>query len=242
MDFEREYTEFLNREGVTGQGFVPVPLVARDAAQAARQSEELAPLAGTVSFVVEDRWHSQGDSLRARVLAHCGRFRQVYARCCAVRRIDKPAAAAFLAAAHSYGDASCRFRYGLFLGEELVAVAEFSSARNWVKDARTIRSYEWVRYASLPGTRVVGGMGKLLDAFAEEVRPDDVMTYADLEWSDGAAYRALGFEPDGSRSPVLFAVDPFTWRRVPVRGDAASGEVLYYQNFGSLKFRKKYNW
>jgi len=37
-------------------------------------------------------------------------------------------------------------------------------------------------------------MGKLLQAFIEDVHPDDIMTYADLSWPDGGdAYRTLGF-------------------------------------------------
>lgn len=37
-------------------------------------------------------------------------------------------------------------------------------------------------------------MGKLLNAFISEVRPDDIMSYADTEYPDGGdAYRQLGF-------------------------------------------------
>ena len=299
-------------------------------------------------FIVEDRWRSQGEQVKARLLAHCRRFAQVYARNCEVRRIDKPTAAAFLERTHSYGDAACRYRYGLYVrrltgeknsadiglgqclqparaiigqcplpaqsdfgqhplpvssgqcplpagkagampagtagtvtcpstaetsdgkasigpAETLVAVGEFSSART-MKDGR--RSYEWVRYASEPGVRVVGGMGKVLQKFVDDVHPDDVMTYADLEWSDGGAYRALGFEPEGLKAPVTFAIDTRTWTRTALKpgnalefssaiesgnepgavlelgsalkpgADAAAEATRYYRNFGSLKYRK----
>ncbi len=89
----------------------------------------------------------------------------------------------------------------------LVAVAGFSAPRVWRKGGREVRSCEWIRYASLDGIGVDGGMGKLLKAFVEEVRPDDVMSYADASWSDGDVYRKLGFVqegdkifPDGNRS------------------------------------------
>lgn len=134
----------------------------------------------------------------------------VYARNCSVRRIDKPSSAAFLNENHKFGDASCRYRYGLFVERStgsseqvlpsgsLVAVAQFSNARRWVKDGKTISSYEWVRYASLKGLRVVGGMSKLLNAFVEEVHPDDVMSYAEQDCPDGGeAYLAMGFESEG---------------------------------------------
>ena len=99
---------------------------------------------------------------------------------------------------------------GLFAGE-LVAVATFSNARRWEKQGRIISSYEWVRYASLKDTRVVGGMGKLLKAFIEERRPDDIMTYAistavpgrelrDGVESEGNVYRKLGFREESRRT------------------------------------------
>lgn len=88
--------------------------------------------------------------------------------------------------------------------DELVAVATFSNARRWEKQGRTVCSYEWVRYASLSDTRVIGGMGKLLGAFIAERHPDDIMTYAistavpgrpqrSGSDSEGNVFRKLGF-------------------------------------------------
>lgn len=257
MSFIDEFNSFLVCNGLPKDGtFHPVPVCAATPDEASRQQEEIAGLAGNSIFIVEDRWRSAGEAVRARMLAHGRIFRQVYARNCEVRRIDKAAAAAFLERCHSYGDASCRYRYGLFVnrttGEkgidrelvpgELVAVAEFSSARKWLKENGYVRSYEWVRYASLPGIRVTGGMGKLLDAFAEQVKPDDVMSYADLEWSDGEVYRTLGFEQEGLKDPVLFSIDPSDWSRKALKPPYEDAEGLYYKNFGSIKYRKKYHY
>lgn len=153
-----------------------------------------------------------------------GQLKSVFARNCIVRRIGKTAAGGFLCANHRLGDATCRYRYGLFTRrstgaaegkgfpeDTLVAVATFSNGRT-MRDGS--RSYEWIRYASLPGTRVIGGMGKLLDAFVADIRPDDVMSYADRRWSDGAAYRRLGFTLEA---------------------------VVEKAGFSNLKYRKKFN-
>lgn len=140
--------------------------------------------------------------------------RTVFARNCEVRKIDRPAADLFLDANHVYGSASCRDCYGLFrrrvtgaserlssvsadAAGELVAVATFSNARRWEKQGRTVSSYEWVRYASLRDTRVVGGMGKLLKAFIADRHPDDVMTYAISTAVPGRPVRD-GIEPEGN--------------------------------------------
>ena len=131
----------------------------------------------------------------------------------------------------------------------LIAVATFSNARRWIKDGKEIRSYEWTRYASVPELRVNGGMGKLLKAFIKEVQPDDIMSYADLEWSEGKVYEALGFSEEQPKDPVSFEIDPETWERraimrcqleqrtTQVEQDTAG--KLFYTNFGSRKLRLK---
>lgn len=133
-------------------------------------------------------------------------FIGLYARNCEVKRIDKSEAADFLNSCHNLGYTDCRYNYGIFLEHKgrspfetgtMVAAAGFSNARNWNKNGKIIKSYEWVRYASLPGTRVLGGMGKVLKAFIEEVGPDDIMSYADISWSDGSVYKKLGFKEEG---------------------------------------------
>ncbi len=266
MSFLEEFDGFLRSHGISG-GFTPVPVTARSEAEAAAQQAELQALVGQTSFVVEDRWRSRPEQMRARILSHARVFTQVYARNCELRRIDKPTAAAFLRTSHDYADALCRYRYGLFLkhltGEKqygcahilepgtLVAVAEFSNLRNLDLDGTRSRSCQWIRYASLPGIRVEGGMGKVLGGLLKDADPDDVMTYADLEWSDGGAYRALGFEFVDYRRPVLFRIDPLSWKRTAVdsRKDrfpehsadssamSAEDGRLWYLNFGSARYR-----
>ena len=225
-------------------------------------SESIRSLEEYPLIITEDRWNSQRSMTTARLLAHLEVHQQAFARNCVVRRIEKAQAQEVLDAHHSYGSAACRYRYGLFLmrqtghlagrfpvepgmtgGESgmLVAVATFSNARKWVKGDKEIRSYEWTRYASLPGLRISGGMGKMLKTFIKEVQPDDIMSYADLEWSEGGVYSQLGFELEGQKEPVMFIVDPSTWKRSPVKPGMTGGLSgnLFFRNFGSNKYRLK---
>ncbi len=211
--------------------------------------------------ITEDRWTAQKEMTRKRLLAHLESFFPIYARNCEVRRIGKAEAEAFLNASHSYGDAACRYRYGLFLKRHtghrvsgliqpgtLVAVAEFSNARKWKKGDKTIRSYEWTRYASLPDVRINGGMGKMLKHFIKEVEPDDIMSYADLEWSEGSVYEQLGFSLEGHKEPVTFMIDRESGIRRALgkrsfaeaqddKGEAQ--DYKYFCNLGSNKYRLK---
>lgn len=220
-------------------------------------------------IITEDRWHTQREMLQQRLLAHMEIFFPIYARNCEIRRIDRATAGEFLTGNHTYGDAACRYRYGLFLKRHtghiaaglaqeqvgnrekgsipaegsLIAVATFSNTRKWIKGERTIRSYEWIRYASLPGIRVNGGMGKLLKAFIEDVSPDDIMSYADLEWSEGKVYEQLGFVREGSKEPVSFIIDTDSWTRTVHKDPAPlpqdTSEKCFFTNFGSAKYRLK---
>ena len=84
----------------------------------------------------------------------------------------------------------------------LVAVASFSKARRWSKkgengEQETICSYEWLRYASLPEVRVLGGMGRILARFIEDFHPDDIMSYVPLRHFSGEVYESLGFVSEG---------------------------------------------
>ncbi len=115
---------------------------------------------------------------------------------------------------------------------ELVAVATFSNARRWEKQGRTVSSYEWVRYASLRDTRVVGGMGKLLKAFISDRHPDDVMTYAISTAVPGRAVRE-GIEPDGNVFRKLGFIEE-SRRTFPSRVRGEEGQIST-----SIKFRLK---
>ncbi len=134
----------------------------------------------------------------------------IFARNCSIRRITAPEAASFLSVNHRLGNCGGRYRYGLFItrstgkGElalppgTLAAVAVFSGARRWKKEEGIVSSFEWIRYASLEGLRVTGGMGKMLRHFIDELGPDDIMSYADLSWTDGGkSYLRLGFTEEG---------------------------------------------
>ncbi len=238
-------------DGKAYRVILPLEISATDTDEAAKFSDDayqavrsIRNLEGYPLIVTEDRWRTGRDMMEARLLAHLEVFNQIFARKCVTRRIEKAEASEFLAACHSYGYAACRYRYGLFSRRDgsLVAVATFSNARKWVKEGREIRSYEWTRYASLPGVRICGGMGKLLKAFVDEVSPDDIMSYADLEWSEGRVYKTLGFKEEPGKESVFFTVNPETWERTAIRrNDNMNQERHEYclRNFGSAKYRLK---
>ncbi len=182
-------------------------------------------------YVYEDRWRASQTLIRSMLRTILGKGETVFARNTQVRQISAEMAADFLQKNHLYGSTKSSYRYGLFrtraTGENetmmgntsnLIAVATFSAGKTFDHAL----SYEWIRYASVAGTRVVGGMGKLLKAFLKERANDrkriadesesvcnsiEVMSYADLEWGEGDSYQKLGFKAVSDRESVMFQVD-----------------------------------
>ena len=257
MDFAESFKQFLADTDIefrsAGNSFylpsadltvVLVPLEESSVALAG----PAAATSGTI-HVFEDRWWGKGELIRARLKAHTGRQRSIFARKCEVVKPSPQEAAAFLDANHIYGSARCRYRYGLKYGGAFVAVSTFSAPRPLPRivrgEERIVESYEWVRFASLPDCRISGGMSRLLKAFIEDVHPDDIMSYADLEWSDGAVYETLGFSRTAIVPPVQFAVNTSTWERISIkkitsdrslRGIALPSDAVVISNLGSAKY------
>lgn len=231
-------------------------------------SELLEMLARTrsngISAIVlwEDYWLSKPDIVASRLAAQLGKSVKIPARLTQARRIDKFATETFLESNHLNGNVSSKFRYGLFLpsryyrvvpdhflfgataDEMLVAVATFSNARIFELNNKPFRSHELIRFASLLGTNVVGAFDKLLNAFIREKSPDDVMTYADLEWSDGRSYQQLGFEERGCIAPRKVYLNPKDMSRSSrppaddiLSADGSPGYLTIY-NLGSTKYVK----
>lgn len=251
---------------------IPVEIAARTPEEASRCRKAVwakrIGLRKRPIILAEDRWISEGDCIRKRLLAHMGVFTQAFARNCEVKKIHRDAARRFMDMYHSYGGTVCRYAYGLFLKKPLngrqeefpagkmVAAATFSGGRLMERNGMIWRSYQWIRYASLPEMRVSGGMGKLLKHFMEEEEAKgeaagkdllipgfagwDMMSYADLEWSDGEAYGKLGFHAEGMKSPVTYRIRPPEWKREPLSrltGEAPEEDALYFENFGSVRYR-----
>ncbi|MBA4848760.1 hypothetical protein [Emticicia sp. BO119] len=181
----------------------------------------------------EDTWLTNQAIVKSRLLSVLGKSATIPARLTQSRRIDKPTLNKFMTENHLQVLAGAKFKYGLYLPkryfrvitnekntftkalseqleqseEMLMAVASFSTARTFIRQGISYRSFELIRFANLKGFTVVGGLDKLLQAFIREQTPDDIMTYADADWSDGASYEKLGFERVELTPPQSFSLN-----------------------------------
>ena len=71
-------------------------------------------------------------------------------------------------------------------------------------------SAELVRFASKDGCTVTGGLSKLIKHFLILKKPNDLMSYADRDWSLGKGYDQLGFQLTSTTTPAYVYVDEKT--------------------------------
>jgi len=156
----------------------------------------------------EDVWKHHEELVRSRILALFGRSKRIHGRQTEIVRLNKKVADDFLIENHLHGTTNAYYKFGLTLNDELVAVATFSKSRVMNDSQALYRSYELVRFASLKGTTITGGLSKLLNYFINEFHPAHIMTYADRDWSSGESYTKLGFTFSGNTKPQEFFIHP----------------------------------
>ncbi len=200
----------------------------------------------------EDVWQTKRSIVESRLMSLFGKSVTIPARLTQVQRIDKPTMDKFLINNHLQSKVNAKLKYGLFLPSRyfrviqnekvmqennykeafLVAVASFSNAKKIIREGQEYRSYELIRFANYKGFTVVGGLNKLLKMFTDEHAPDDIMTYADADWSDGSNYEKIGFKRIELTPPLTFELDSETFLRK--LGQENSKKKIY--NSGNWKF------
>ena len=173
-----------------------------------------APFSNEPSVVIwEDLWTTKNALMRSRLLSMFGKTRRIHARECEVQPLTKPQLFAFLKQHHLHVPTAAKTKLGLVREGELVAVASFGKQCPIDRDGRTWQSAELIRFCNASGTTVVGGLSKLIKHYIRTFSPEDIMTYADREWSSGGSYRRLKFKEVGVREGQTFWVQPGTLQR-----------------------------
>lgn len=169
-----------------------------------------------------------------RIIGLHGYGQKIYARQTVVARVDKRATIDFLEDHHLQPSLAGKYRYGLYKDGELVSLAVFGGARRMYHIADGYRSFELLRFCHKGSTLVVGGLSKLIKSFVKDFNPHDIMTYADLDWTEESSLGSVGFKALGRLTPQKFyIVNGIRQSVVPMDGKN------YYclENNGSLKLK-----
>lgn len=137
-------------------------------------------------------WIYKREIVKSIIRSKLGITNKIYARKCKLKSINFPKE--FLDTNHIQGAGQpTSINYGLFLNEELIAVATFGKPR-YDKQA----DLELIRYCSKLNTTVTGGLSRLLKQVSGKI-----ISYANRDYSIGKAYTKVGFKLDRVTDPGL---------------------------------------
>ena len=203
----------------------------------------------TVIRIWEDIWNTKKDWITSFLKSKFETPVSVFARDTRVVELRKELAEAFMGENHLLGFLpgnryfACivpphrhfRIKSSRFWQDEnpLVMVAVFGQVRQMKQgDLAGKASGELIQVATDPGVRCVGGLSKLISTYAHAFKLDNLMTYTDLEWSDGHAFNQIGFVSERASPPLYFTHDAQGFRKISKTEEDAKA-----CNSGNLKMR-----
>lgn len=173
--------------------------------------------------------------VQSRLHAMSGTAERIHGRLTKVQQVNEDEAKLFFEINHVQGHAGGATYYGLRFQDEWVAMASFGQPRLMSRDYdHPHLSGELIRFCNRAGYRVYGGLDKLLKFYFELYKLDDLMTYSDLDWSEGESFVKLGFQLKGTKPPMAFALVDGKRSVCP----NPEQDIPYYWNSGSLKWVK----
>lgn len=198
----------------------------------------------------EDVWFAKKTQVLSRVRSFLGLNKSIHARKAKIIIPSNKDVIQFFDCNHLQGFVKAKYSFAL-VNEygEFLAVASFSEARPMKFKAENYWSAELVRFASINGFTIVGGFSKLLQHFLKQIKVNDVMTYADRDWSLGKGYEQLNFELDAITEPAFLYVQLDTLTRYfphrlpkPILTEFKAQNALNLDDFLSAKgFKKVFN-
>lgn len=195
------------------------------------------PLDLHLIHIWEDQWTNKKEIVKSRITSFFGKSKTVFARKTKVVKLNKIELLEFLNQNHLNEPASAKHKYGLINGDELVAVSAFSASCPIHREGVVYKSHQLIRFCNKNGTTVVGGLSKLISHFIKMHNPEDIMSYADLDWSNGKSYTRLGFDKIGILGPQSFYSDPTTMQRYyKLNAPEEKLGLLKFANQGSIKY------
>lgn len=196
----------------------------------------------------EDLWHKDSGKVLARIAHLLCKSKRIHARKCVGRVVDQSTAKSFFNKHHFYGHISCKYYLGLYLDEVLIAAAGFNQIRMPRKGA-DYKSSELLRYCNLPGINIAGGLSKLIKMHFNNNPFNDLMSYADKDWSTGKSYAKLNFVHITDTPPAQLYVNLTNYDRLSAAKYASlersdpqfnPDNFIAIHNSGNMKFVLRY--
>ncbi len=153
-----------------------------------------------VFHIWEDDWDHRREIVESQISNWVGsNVRRIFARKCSVREIGKVECRDFLNRNHIQGNDRSSVKLGLYMGDDLVSAMTFDR----FEGRKRMEDGEWnlSRFCNRLGVNVVGGASKMLSHFVREYSPKRIVSYADMDWSQGDLYFKIGFSMVSKNEP-----------------------------------------
>ena len=163
----------------------------------------------TLINILEDGWKHKNNIVKNRIKYIMGYSNKpkVYARKCEVKEISSKQKDLFLEKYHLQGKDNSSIKLGLIYENKIVSVMTFTKKRACLGNKNIDdKSYELCRFASSDNYIVIGAFSKLLSYFQRNYDYKEIITYADLRWSNGNLYEKNGFKLDHISKPNYWYV------------------------------------
>lgn len=150
--------------------------------------------------IYEDDWIYKKDIIKSMLRYKLNKIdNRIYARKCKIKEVSSKDCNKFLEENHLQGKTSSKLNYGLYYNNELVSLMTFGVSRF------NHNEYELIRFCNKLNTNVIGAASKLLNHFIKEnPQIKEIISYANLDYSNGNLYRQLGFEFVSITKPNYF--------------------------------------
>ena len=139
----------------------------------------------------EDDWLDKKDIVKDIIQSKLGMNDKIPARKCIVKEVSSKESKEFLEKYHIQGNVNASIRIGLYYDDSLVEIATFGKLRNILHSNGQENQYELYRLCSKSGYTIVGGVSKLLTHFIRKYQPKQIVSYANLDISNGNVYNSF---------------------------------------------------
>jgi hypothetical protein len=150
-----------------------------------------------------DEWDQRRSIVESKLISIIGEAKtKIGARKCTINIVEHNIASSFYDNYHIQGgDIRCTVHLALMHNNNSVAMMSFKCVNN---------VHELVRYAT--SMTVVGGASKLLKHYIKKYNPSNIISFADLRWSNGEMYYQLGFKLISEVPPMQSYVENYSLR------------------------------
>jgi len=152
-------------------------------------------------FIWFDLWYTKKEVILSKITHLFGLSHKIHARKTKVISVGKDDCHTFFLTNHLNKPVIGYKRIGLELDGELIALGSFAKRRKFRDDTY---SAELLQFATKNGFHINGGLSKIIKGFTKIHTIDSLMTYVDLDWSEGHKFKNIGFDFISQKENIYF--------------------------------------